>query len=865
MDVGRSAPRYQTIALLYPRSTRLQSHLTEYFIVVVGFCHYLYKFGQKSTVQQFTSSLSDARFKAFHDELDKWAISIKEQMDVNEAQEISGVRALTKGIFKATSQQQRHANNMRVLDFCSIYDHETAWKQIRKVGNTSLYTQQAEYREWRDDLSSCTLLYTGKLGSGKSVLLANIVDDLSLFSKKERPLVAYFFCKHDVPDSLQARTIIGSLVRQLLRTVADLSLLAKSCEDTHRTGDTKQVLEMLLEGFPSNVKAYFVLDSLDECDNEEKEILVQAIQMIQKKLKVLVCASFRQEPNKGLQWIIKQLPATRIVSIPDNNPDIETFIKTDLERCLRQERLTIRDPALILYIQDALSQGSQGMFLWVALQIQSLCSMKTDHAIREALANLPKDLSETFARILQKSGSLDPALQAKTLQLVLAACRPLTTDELWEALSVTPGDATWDPSKILNDVYSALACCGCLLAVDEEEFTVRVVHHSVKQYIINGLDGVKHMSFSLRVAQRMLADTVVTYLSYGVFGKEMSRAKVRPILAQSAPSKIVQATMSSSTTARHLAIKFLKSREQPTFDMTKAVAEARSSLNHKLEHAFRFYTYAKTYWQDHILYVSGHEAAIFKLSSRLIYSNASELNKVDKNYWTRFHLAANIGNGNILVLLLQAGKIDTNSRDDYGWTPLMRAARYGHKDTVEVLLKISLTDVEAKDSRGRTPLMLAAQHEHKDIVEVLLSDGKANVEVEDMSGSTPLMRAARSKRKDIVEVLLSVGKANVEAKNSSGWTPLIWAAQDGYKDIVEVLLSVGKAQVEAKSSNGWTPLIWAAQDGHKDVVKVLLTIGKANVEAGDSNGRTALTLARENGHKDTVEVLRSHIKHASKT
>ncbi|KAF2804460.1 uncharacterized protein BDZ99DRAFT_452051 [Mytilinidion resinicola] len=542
MDVGRSAPRYQAIGLLYPRSTKLQSHLTEYFIVVVGLCRYLFRFGQKSTVQQFTSSLSDSHLKAFQTDLDKWGNSIKEQIDVSEAQESSGFRALTREMFKSASHQQRHATNMRVLDFCSTYDHEIAWKQIRKAGNTSFHTKQAEYREWRDGSHPCTLLYTGKLGSGKSVLLANIVDDLSLSTKKERPLVAYFFCKYDVLESLQARTIIGSLARQLLRTVTDLGVPAKSCENTRTTGDTEKVLELLFQGFPSDTKAYFVLDGLDECDDEEKETLVRALRKIQEKLKVLVCASFREEPNNGLQSIINQLLATRAVSIPDDNPDIEAFIEADLKRCLRQERLTIGDPTLILDIQDALSKGSQGMFLWVALQIQSLCSMKTDHAIREALADLPKDLSSTFARILQKSGRSDPALQAKTLQLVLAAYRPLTTDELREALSVVPGDATWDPSRVLNDVYSALACCGCLLAVDEEEFTVRVVHHSVKQYILDGLDGVKHMSFSLEEAQKTLADTVVTYLGYGVFRTELSRVKVHPMVAQSAPSKIVQAT-----------------------------------------------------------------------------------------------------------------------------------------------------------------------------------------------------------------------------------------------------------------------------------------------------------------------------------
>ena len=268
MDIGRSAPRYQSIVLLYPRSTKLQLHLTEYFIVVVGLCHYLFKFGQKSTIQQFASSLSDAHLKTFQTDTDKWASSIREQMIVSEAQESSGFRALARDMFTSASHQQTNATRMRVLKFCSTYDYETAWKQIRKAGNASFHTRQAEYREWIDGSNPGTLLYAGKLGSGKSVLLANIVDDLSLFSKKGKALVAYFFCKHDVPESLHARTIIGSLAHQLLRTVLDLSIPAKSCEDTCTTDDTEQVLEMLFPGFSNKVKIYLVLDGLDECDND---------------------------------------------------------------------------------------------------------------------------------------------------------------------------------------------------------------------------------------------------------------------------------------------------------------------------------------------------------------------------------------------------------------------------------------------------------------------------------------------------------------------------------------------------------------------------------------------------------------------
>ena len=72
-----------------------------------------------------------------------------------------------------------------------------------------------------------------------------------------------------------------------------------------------------------------------------------------------------------------------------------------------------------------------------------------------------------------------------------AAYQPLATDELRKALSVVPGDANWNPTRILNDFYSALACCGCFLTVDEEEPTVRVIHHSVKQYMLDRVDGFK--------------------------------------------------------------------------------------------------------------------------------------------------------------------------------------------------------------------------------------------------------------------------------------------------------------------------------------------------------------------------------------
>ena len=131
------------------------------------------------------------------------------------------------------------------------------------------------------------------------MLLANIVDDLNLSTEKDPPLVAYFFCRHDLPESLQARTILGSLAWQMLRSVSDFDTASGMCEDNHTTGNIDTILQMVLQAYPPRHKTFFVIDGLDECHDEERATLVRAVRDIQSKLKVFVCASFRVEPNKS--------------------------------------------------------------------------------------------------------------------------------------------------------------------------------------------------------------------------------------------------------------------------------------------------------------------------------------------------------------------------------------------------------------------------------------------------------------------------------------------------------------------------------------------------------------------------------------
>ncbi|RKK64662.1 hypothetical protein BFJ69_g16636 [Fusarium oxysporum] len=202
MTVGRSAPRYQAMTLLYPRSRKLQSYLSEYFLVVVRICHDLLKLTRKSMFAQFVSLMTESDMSSYRSDFDLWANAIKEEMNLLMAQQLQEQSRHLVSISKtsgAESYRKKLEDRHRILNSCSTYDYQTTWKEIRRCGNTSWFTQQREYQDWKGRSESCTLLYSGGLGSGKSISLANMVDDLNLNRKDNLP-VAYFFCRHDVPE-----------------------------------------------------------------------------------------------------------------------------------------------------------------------------------------------------------------------------------------------------------------------------------------------------------------------------------------------------------------------------------------------------------------------------------------------------------------------------------------------------------------------------------------------------------------------------------------------------------------------------------------------------------------------------------------
>lgn len=157
----------------------------------------------------------------------------------------------------------------------------------------------------------------------------------------------------------------------------------------------------------------------------------------------------------------------------------------------------------------------------MTFQLKSLCDCNTDSEVRETLRNLPRDLTETYERLLSKiQNPLRQLLVRKMLQWIICARRLLHIDELLEAIAFTIEDDHWDPAKIPLDPSRLIRASGNLIVVDEENYSVHLAHYTVQQFLLTptpSADNRFSFRFSREEAEHYLGETCVIYLSFNDF------------------------------------------------------------------------------------------------------------------------------------------------------------------------------------------------------------------------------------------------------------------------------------------------------------------------------------------------------------
>ena len=339
-------------------------------------------------------------------------------------------------------------------------------------------------------------------------------------------------------------------------------------------------------------------------------------------------------------------------------------------------------------------------FLLAQLHLDSLMNKTTEDEIQNALKRLPRGseaYDEAYKDAMERIEEQDvdgKKLAKQVLLWIVSARRSLATAELQHALAVEVGKSVFN-AKRQPDIEDIVSVCAGLVTIDKESNVFRLVHYTTQDYF------EQTQSHWFPNAETYITTICITYLSFDIF--------------------------------------------------THGFCQTDNEFEERLR-SNQFFEYAAQNWGHHARKASTLSQAVVKFLMCEAQVNASSQGlfatkryPLPSNYSqqvprgiTGLHLTAHFGVESILKLLLQAGKVEADSKDEYGRTPLSWATGSGQEAVVKLLLETGKVEADSKGKDGQTPLSLAAENGHEAVVKLLLETGKVKADSKDEDSQTPL-------------------------------------------------------------------------------------------------------------------------------
>lgn len=138
------------------------------------------------------------------------------------------------------------------------------------------------------------------------------------------------------------------------------------------------------------------------------------------------------------------------------------------------------------------------------------------------------------------------------------------------------------------------------------------------------------------------------------------------------------------------------------------------------------------------------------------------------------------------LLACEGIDLDAVSSNEGGATPLFIASQVGNAELVQLLLQAGSKSIGRADKDGSTPLHIAAVEGHLPVVKLLLSAGSTSIDKQNNFGATPLYMAALNGRLQVVQLLLQHGSKLILAA-------IIVASNAGHTECVRLLETAANA------------------------------------------------------------------------
>ncbi|KAF9874739.1 ankyrin repeat protein [Colletotrichum karsti] len=804
---------------------------------------------------------------------------------------------------------ERHAD--KIASWLQPPDPSTNANQARKLrheGTCMWFLEHPAFKSWSTGPRRYSWLH-GLAGCGKTVLSTTILDHLA--SDEDRVVLSFFF---DFSDTRKQNLdgMLRSLAFQLYQSTTTgtsrLDDLFKNHDNGRCQPATKAISGVVCEMLAASTGVCVVLDALDESTTRRE--LLKWLEDVAARPDLghvqLLCTA-RPEPEFLVRFD-RMMGKESCISLDREavNTDIRAYVAGQLAaRWEFQQKHLSQD--LIEQIAKKVGGGADGMFRWAACQVNSLAECKSPRMIRDALQHLPKDLEETYERMLSNIPKRDKDNAIRLLHFLVHTPRPLVVNEAIEILAtdIRTQQPGFDKESRVFGESEVLGHCPSLMSIVEvtermhysgggflelePKKQLHLAHFSVKEYL-RSLEW-----FGPSVSGVTITKTCLTYLR-GVSGNHKTIVGDYPFAKLAAEIWTSHAALSQSCEEVFQAsLAFIK--EEETFQRWGHLHQAdwQSPGDPSPPQGSRFY-YAclggltrvaqeLMRWGVDVNAEGGYCNNALQAASfgghydvvKILLDEGADAHKKGGKYGNALQAASHRGHIGVVNLLLDKG-VDMNSRcGEYGnalqaasyrghitivklllgqganvnalgglhGTALSAASKQGHIDVWKLLVAKG-ADICARGGRWGNALQAASTFGHIDIVKLLVEMRMDVNTPGDDYHHTALSAASNGGYTDIVELLLA-HEADVTAGNA-----LWFASENGHRKIVERLLK-GGAEVNRTYSDG-TPLYIASRHGHAETVKLLLKWGAdANTRSGYFGG--ALPVASQNGHDNVVKAL----------
>ena len=465
-------------------------------------------------------------------------------------------------------------------------------------------------------------------------------------------------------------------------------------------------------------------------------------------------------------------------------------------------------------------------FQWVKCQLDALGRCLNLSSLRKALRSLPKDLDDTYARILQSIEDDEHSkLVATIVQWLAYSTRPMSLVEISEALTVDPDDDhPFDVERRLEDPQDLLRICSSLVTMvpRERQFwdppgsseILQFAHFSVREYLESSriLDGpAKRYAIQELRSNTFLAESCIIFLLHFDVPQTCTYRDYRDSLYEEYP--LVRYAVSNWFVHAERAEEGGNIITLSKVFLRKAYRLPRWVMT-DLNTSYQFFD-AKG---KHLPLLNASMYNLPKITSALISEGADVNARNDRND-TALIIAAGKGRLETVRILLDSGaEMDLHSQK--GKTALTEAAEYGRSQVVRLLLD---RGVSTRNPSGEQALVCASScYGNPETVGILLERG-VDVDAKSYDTRVPkrmygqrllasaLCRSLTYKKKSVTKLLLEYG-ADVNFQ---------WTIKGTRGVLFEYLLNHGRECIaEALLQYGADPRLVAPEHLNEDGMRV---------------------------------------------